>query len=1077
MEALDGIITAALMCLAIYFYLHRKHSYWARRKIPHLKPEFFHGNNRPMHRTESVATMFQRFYRELKGLGPFGGAYLFTKPVAVVTDLDLLRYILVKDFQYFHDRGAYYNEKDDPLSAHMFNLEGSKWKTLRHKLSPTFTSGKMKMMFPTIVAAGKQFNDFMEENVKIESELEMKDLLARFTTDVIGMCAFGIECNSMNNPDAEFRVMGRKIFQSKTSKVYRFLITAAPKLARKLGVKAIKPEVSNFFMAAVRETIDYRVKNNIQRNDFMDLLIKMRSPNEFKSDGEQLSFNEIAAQAFVFYIAGFETSSTLLSWTLYELALNQDIQAKGHQHVLEVLGKHGGQMTYESVMDMKYLDQILNEALRKYPPVPVHLRIAAKDYQLPDSETVIEAGTQLFVPVYGIHRDPEIFPDPERFDPDRFSPEEEQKRHPYAWTPFGEGPRICIGLRFGMMQARIGLAYLLKNFRFTIGEKCTVPLQFETKSFILVPRGGLWLKVENKHAQQQWVFGDAWWICLNLELAILTTATSEYYTESAEVKVTVSIAILLYQALSHHDKGFVDPVTDIISTVIHRSIKRSGTAAMEVSDGIISVALICLAIYFYLHRKHSYWARRKIPHLKPEFFFGNNRTLHRTESLATVFQRFYRELKGLGPFGGAYFFTKPVVVVTDLDLLRNILVKDFQYFEDRGVYYNEKDDPLSAHILHLEGNRWRTLRNKLSPTFTSGKMKMMFSTIVTAGKQFNDFMEENVRKQSELEMKDLLARYTTDVIGMCAFGIECNSMKDPDAEFRVMGRKIFEPSRSKIDRFLITAAPGLARKLGVTVTKPEVSTFFMRAVRETIDYRVKNNVERNDFMDLLIKMRSPDESKSDGELLSFNEIAAQAFVFYIAGFETSSTLLSWTLYEMALNQDIQAKGHQHVLDILDKHDGQITYESVMDMKYLDQILNEALRKYPPIPVHFRVATKDYQLPDSKTIIEAGTQLFVPVFGIHRDPEIFPDPERFDPDRFSPGKEQKRHPYAWTPFGEGPRICIGLRFGMMQARIGLAYLLKNFRFSIGEKCTVPVEFDMKSFILVPRGGLWLKVEKL
>ncbi|XP_049549211.1 probable cytochrome P450 6a23 [Anopheles darlingi] len=485
-----------IVAILLYFLIKKRYRYWTDRKVPQAQPELFFGNVRNVRRTVHLAERFRQLYDELKGKHPFGGIYMFFKPIVLITDLELLKCVFVIDFQYFHDRGNYYNEKDDPISAHLFNLEGQKWRNLRNKISPTFTSGKMKMMFPTIVAAGEQLRDFMEESVRDKVEFELKDLLTRFTTDVIGMCAFGIECNSMRNPEAEFRLMGRKIFQRPTSTLRNLVVNTSPRLARAIGIRVIERDVSDFFMKVVRETINYRVENNVERHDFMNILIGMRSDNETKSEDDKLTFNEIAAQAFLFFLAGFDTSSALLAFTLYELAMNQELQEKARSSIEEVLQRHDGQLTYEAIMEMHYMEKVMKETLRKYPPIAVHFRVAAKDYLVPGTDTVISAGTSVMVPVYGIHHDPQYFPDPERYDPERFSAEEEAKRHPYAWTPFGEGPRICVGLRFGLMQARVGLVLLLRSFRFGASEKTVYPMQLDPKSVILTLDGGMWLKVE-----------------------------------------------------------------------------------------------------------------------------------------------------------------------------------------------------------------------------------------------------------------------------------------------------------------------------------------------------------------------------------------------------------------------------------------------------------------------------------------------------------------------------------------------------------------------------------------------------
>lgn len=166
-------------------------------------------------------------------------------------------------------------------------------------------------------------------------------------------------------------------------------------------------------------------------------------------------------------------------------------------------------------------------------------------------------------------------------------------------------------------------------------------------------------------------------------------------------------------------------------------------------------------------------------------------------------------------------------------------------------------------------------------------------------------------------------------------------------------------------------------------------------------------------------------SFSDDRKFTFSEAAAQAFVFFAGGFETSSTTMQFALYELTLNPEVQEKARQEILKVLAKHDGKITYEAIYEMDYLGRVIDETLRKYPPIPILQRECNKDFTIPDTKVVIPTGVTVQVPVLGLHMDPEYFPNPEKFDPDRFKEEEKAKRHHYVYVPFGEGPRNCIGM----------------------------------------------------
>jgi cytochrome P450 family 6 len=295
----------------------------------------------------------------------------------------------------------------------------------------------------------------------------------------------------------------------------------------------------------------------------------------------------------------------------------------------------------------------------------------------------------------------------------------------------------------------------------------------------------------------------------------------------------------------------------------------------------LTIVLI-VGLYWFYKRSWSFWSDRGIPFMKPEFPAGNiNDVIKAKSHFGVVMKNIYDSMKTSGDYCGVYTFTEKSLLVLSPEFAKTVLVRDFNCFMDRGIFFNEKDDPLSAHLFFIAGQKWKDLRAKLIPTFTSAKLKKMFHTVFVVGNRFVDHLITLSEKSKEIEVYDLLARFNTDVISSCAFGFESNSLEEPDNEFRRMGRKMLSFSRAKMLRiFFAMSFQKTAKVLGIKFNDDDVSEFFTNVVKETIEYRKKTGNTRNDFMQLLIELMNKNENEAK---LTFNEVAAQAFVFYFAG--------------------------------------------------------------------------------------------------------------------------------------------------------------------------------------------------
>lgn len=507
-----GLFWAVLLVAATFWYFYRKQKqqYLTKFGIKCPPSNWFWGNFDQL--TESNVN----FYTECKAkFGKIFGFYIGTRPQIAINDVELLSIIQVKEFDSFHRRAFIQVEGDifcDPtyeVSIIDEPVSLQRWKQQRSILTPSFSSAKLKASVPLINDSLATMFKLIEERRTENADVDLYLHFQGLTLDTIGRSAFGVETNAQENPNDRFFVAIKNMFNSLASfpgAMVFLLSLLCPEFeaslywirrAQMLLYRALGWSQFHYVINVTLNIIKERMSNpQLARNDLLQNMIEAISPLQpsSKENESKLTIEEAAANSFVLFEAGFETTSTLLGYMGHIMITYPEEQEKLRDEVRELYDRDG-EIGY-NVLKLPYMDAVMNECLRLYPPITDFVnRHAGKEIKYKD--ITIPKGAIVTVPLYQLHRDPDYWPQPEKFDPERWMGERKKQIVPLAFQPFGTGPRLCIGMRFALLEAKMAIAKLLLKYKVQPCAKSQVgdELQFEYKPISMVPKKGIFVKL------------------------------------------------------------------------------------------------------------------------------------------------------------------------------------------------------------------------------------------------------------------------------------------------------------------------------------------------------------------------------------------------------------------------------------------------------------------------------------------------------------------------------------------------------------------------------------------------------
>ncbi|XP_074592911.1 cytochrome P450 4C1-like [Brevipalpus obovatus] len=462
---------------------------------------------------------------------------------------------------------------------------------------------------------------------------------------------------------------------------------------------------------------------------------------------------------------------------------------------------------------------------------------------------------------------------------------------------------------------------------------------------------------------------------------------------------------------------------------------------------------------------------RRLPRISPHrFILGNSYEFWTNPNFTEYYQSMTRETENKGGMAVLWISYYPILLITSWKHTPRILGN--RKFLSRGWPSKKLTGGFNG-LISLEDSRWKAHRALISPSFSP---KILDSFIPTLIKYTQNIVADLEKSRGKIiDPMPIFEHHIISILLETSLGLNDEMNDEERLDLKSCMKNLINSNIDFITQsFILLACKKTLLKLSGWIRSEESDKrkfirYAMRIIkfrlskfhgkRDDTSYETQRNRDRA-FLDSLLSSQIDQTGKDS---IDYRWLINELANIMEASYETIIISTLWFLYNMSNNPDIQEKLFEELFDF-DESNESMTASQINELKFLDQCVRENLRIHPPVACLSRRISEEIEINGYS--IPAGTLTATSIYSIHHDGKIYPDPEQFDPSRFDPDNITKIPPGAYIPFGDGPRRCIGERLGLLESKIILSSIIKNFRIITSKENNVKVKIDLRTTFMNP-----------